>query len=201
MLAGMRQVWSLLLAIFHPLGALVRVLEVVLAWLDQLDGIIARHAESPQRDNPVDLRAIEGAIAWGEHWVNLLVGARTAELMGLRGVTGFDTRWSGWQPKRPRAWPDLMRRYERLRLSFAAIERDARRRAARLRRIAAADPLGARPAHADIAMVLHGAVPVIPPTLSATLSLASLGASRGRWIACACTQDGGGARGPPSPVA
>lgn len=89
MLAGMRQVWSLLLAIFHPLGALVRVLEVVLAWLDQLDGIIARHAESPQRDNPEDLRAIEGAIAWGEHWVNLLVGARTAELIGLRGVTGL----------------------------------------------------------------------------------------------------------------
>jgi hypothetical protein len=190
----MKQLWMTLLAIFAPLGSLARVLAVILDWMAGFEARLADPEINRAFQTLDGRRALAGNIAQGEHWVNLLIGARCAELIGQRHTARFQTDWSGWEPHVPDSFDILMQRYQRLRLSFATIERDAQHRAARIRHESAACPLrrdAARPA------AHHH-------------SLASARAPHwGRWHACACTHDGlarrsaakaaGGshARGPP----
>ena len=142
----MRQVWFLISAIFFPLGALVRVLEPVLAWLRRFDETLNNPDLLPDlRDSASGRRTVEGAIAFGEYWLNIIIACRTVELLGLRrsSIRGVGV-WQGWRPHAARSWSSLMQRYARLRAGFATIERDARRRAARIRRFMSANPLGLR---------------------------------------------------------
>jgi hypothetical protein len=145
----MKQFWRTLLAIFAPLGSLARVLTAVLAWLCDLDAMLHDPGIRLAFQTLDGRRALEGNIARGEHWVNILIGARAAELLGLRYSARFDTDWSGWEPHVPRAFDALMQRHARMRASFATIERHARYRAARIRRALAADPLASMSMHTD----------------------------------------------------
>ena len=126
----MKQVWRTLLAIFAPLGSLVRVLDVILTWADEIDSLLHDPDLSPDFHTDEGRRTLEGQIAYGEHWVNILTAARTAELLGLRRTARFDMAWSFWRPHTPCSWDSLMQRYQRMRMSFAAIECNAQRRAA-----------------------------------------------------------------------
>jgi len=132
----MKQAVALLLAIFRPLGALVELLRVVLDWRAQMDGILADpELVRDLRETESGRITLEGAIAFGEHWLNIIIAARTCEIAGLSRTTGFSPAWRDWAPARARGWDDLMQRYRRLCASFAAIERAARRRAARIVRL------------------------------------------------------------------
>lgn len=142
----MRQVWFLISAIFMPLGALVRVLEPVLAWLRKFDETLNDPDLLPDlRDSASGRRTVEGAIAFGEYWLNIIIACRTVELLGLRRSSMSKAGvWEGWRPHAARSWRGLMQRYARLRAGFTTIERDACRRAARIRGAMSANPLGLR---------------------------------------------------------
>ena len=94
-----------MLAIFAPLGSLVRVLDVILTWADEIDSLLNDPDLSPDFHTDEGRRTLEGQVAYGEHWVNILTAARTAELLGLRRTARFDTAWSFWRPHTPRSAP------------------------------------------------------------------------------------------------
>jgi len=145
----MKQAVALLLAIFRPLGALVELLRVVMDWRAQMDGILADpELVRDLRETESGRITLEGAIAFGEHWINIIIAARTCEIAGLSRRAGFAPAWKGWAPARARSWGELMQRYRRLCASFNAIERAARRRAARIVRLAQACAFDAPAAHA-----------------------------------------------------
>jgi hypothetical protein len=136
----MKQALSLLLAIFARLALLRRALEVVLAWLEHFDWMINDPAQRPDFQRPEGRRCIEGQLARGEHWVNLIIAARAAELAGVRPKVRFNTGWSSWQPHAPRSWEALMARYQRLPRSLLAIDRLAQRRADQARDVGLPPP-------------------------------------------------------------
>ena len=147
----MKQAVAFLLAIFGPLGALVELLRVVMDWRLRIDGILA----DPElvrylRETQSGRIALESAIAFGEHWINIIIAARACEIAGLGRHAGFSPDWKGWAPARARSWADLMQRYRRLCASFDAIERAARRRAARIVRLAQACAFDAPAGHACV---------------------------------------------------
>lgn len=147
----MKQAVALLLAIFRPLGALVELLRVVMDWRAQMDGILADpELVRDLRETTSGRITLEGAIAFGEHWINIIIAARTCEIAGLSRTAGFAPAWKGWAPARARSWGELMQRYRRLCASFNAIERAARRRAARIMRAAEACLLCAQDDHAVV---------------------------------------------------
>ena len=132
----MRQAVALLLAIFRPLGALVELLRVMMDWRARMDCTLADpELVRDLRETESGRIALESAIAFGEHWLNILVAARSCEIAGLRRRACFSPDWKDWAPARAREWAGLMQRYRRLCASFDAIERAARRRAARLVRL------------------------------------------------------------------
>jgi hypothetical protein len=129
----MKQAVAFLLAIFRPLGALVELLRVVLDWRARMDGILADpELVRDLRETESGRITLESAIAFGEHWINIIIAARTCEIAGLSRRAGFSPDWKGWAPARARSWDELMQRYRRLCASLNAIERAARRRAARI---------------------------------------------------------------------
>lgn len=129
----MKQAVAFLLAIFRPLGALVELLRVVLDWRARMDGILADpELVRDLRETESGRITLESAIAFGEHWINIIIAARTCEIAGLSRTAGFSPAWKGWAPARARSWGELMQRYRRLCASLNAIERAARRRAARI---------------------------------------------------------------------
>jgi hypothetical protein len=93
------------------------------------------------------LRTVESGIAFAEHWIGVVIAARASALAGRR--VQLDRRWSGWAPGKARGWDSLMQRYARCRALLGMIERLAQRRAVRMARAAAANPLGASLAHHD----------------------------------------------------
>jgi hypothetical protein len=120
----MRQVWFLISAIFFPLGALVRVLEPVLAWLCRFDELNNPDLLPDLRDRPAK------AVRSGrdrQYWLNIIIACRTVELLGApqhaASALALATACRALMVQ-----PDA--RYARLRAGFATIERDARRRAA-----------------------------------------------------------------------
>ena len=131
----MKQAMAFLLAIFRPLGALVSVLRVIMEWRAHIDSVLA-DAEGVRdlRDTAQGRMTMETATAFGEHWINIIIGARSCEISGMRRPPRFHIALKGWAPARARSWPELMQRYRRLCASFATIERAARRRAARMMR-------------------------------------------------------------------
>ena len=147
----MKQAVALLLAIFRPLGALVELLRVVMDWRAQMDGILADpELVRDLRETESGRIALESAIAFGEHWINIIIAARACEIAGLDRSVRFSSAWKGWAPARARSWGELMQRYRRLCASFNAIERAARRRAARIVRLAQADLLNPSADHACV---------------------------------------------------
>jgi hypothetical protein len=192
----MKQLWMTLLAIFAPLGSLARVLAVILDWMAGFEARLADPEINRAFQTLDGRRALAGNIAQGEHWVNLLIGARCAELIGQRHTARFHTDWSGWEPHVPDSFDILMQRYQRLRLSFATIERDAQHRAARIQRARAANPLAACPLRRDAARPAathHSLASARAPHGRAQRAALTIGASSRR--------DGGDvprhARGPP----
>ena len=176
----MQQLWRTLLAVLFPLDRIVRVLGILLEGLDYLDGLFA----APE-DTPENRRLIEGAIIFFEHWVNLLTAIRAADMLGLPHPK-WDAPLHIWQPHTPRSWDDLIKRYTRMRLSFATIERHARRRAARFKRERSDSPLRLAPS-------AQSTSPMLRMEEEKHRRLSSSSASRwGRWIARPCAQDGGG---------
>ncbi|MDP3495174.1 MAG: hypothetical protein Q8R82_18855 [Hyphomonadaceae bacterium] len=132
----MKQAAALLLAIFCPLGALMHVLRAVMDWRARMDSILADpELVRDLRETPAGRITMESAVALGEHWINIIIAARTCEIAELSRTAGFSLAWKGWTPCRARSWRELMQRYRRLCASFAAIERAARRRAARIVRL------------------------------------------------------------------
>ena len=149
----MKQALSFLLAIFAPLGSLVRVLEPMLAWLAAFEQTLndPRHVDD-LRVRADGRRTVEGAIAFGEYLANIMVAGRTAELLGLASRKfRIVLAHKRWEPRKARDWASLMQRYARMKLAFSTLERDARRRAARIRR-ARDDSAGFAPpvAHAHL---------------------------------------------------
>jgi hypothetical protein len=141
----MKQALSFLLAIFAPLGSLVRVLEPMLAWLAAFEATLndPRHVHD-LRMSAHGRRTVEGAVAFGEYLANIMVACRTAELLGLRASrVRIVLAHKRWEPRKARDWSSLMQRYARMKHAFSTLERDARRRAARIRReIARGDATG-----------------------------------------------------------
>lgn len=155
----MKQAVAFLLAIFRPLGALVELLRMVLDWRLRIDGILADpELVRDLRETESGRITLEGAIAFGEHWINIIIAARACEIAGLSRTAGFSPAWKDWAPARARSWGDLIQRYRRLCASFDAIERAARRRAARIVRAAEACLLCALDDHA----VVMGDAPLHP---------------------------------------
>lgn len=148
----MKQVLSVLSAIFAPLGSLVRVLEPMLAWLAAFEATLndPRHAHD-LRVRADGRRTVEGSIAFGEHLANVLVACRTAELLGRRFRVTL--AWKRWEPRKARDWTSLMQRHARMKRAFSTLERDARRRADRILRAMSRDAAGLCPPapHAHLA--------------------------------------------------
>lgn len=135
----MRQAFALLAAIFHPLGALIALIEVVLGYMRRLDAIFGdAELSADLRARPEGLRTVESGIAFAEHWIGIAVAMRASELAGRR--MRIDARWAGWAPGKARGWDSLMQRYRRCREQLGLIERLAARRAARMMRDVAASP-------------------------------------------------------------
>lgn len=149
----MRQALALLVAIFNPLGALTRLIGIVLGYLQHLDRVLADpELEAELRGTPHGRRAFEGGIAFAEHWIGVIIAGRASEIAGRR--IRLRDRWTAWQPAKARSWDGLMQRYRRCRDQLHAIERLARRRAARMMRALAANPLGLA-AHDDDPAVVY----------------------------------------------
>lgn len=135
----MKQALSFLLAIFAPLGSLVRLLEPMLAWLAAFEATLndPRHVHDLQT-RADGRRTVEGGIAFGEYLANIMVACRTAELLGLPASKfRIVLAHKHWEPCKARNWDSLMQRHARMKHAFSTLERDARRRAARILREAA----------------------------------------------------------------
>ena len=157
----MSQAWLLLCAIFNPLGGLGAVLRVVLDYLRDLDATLNDpDYVADLRHSPGNLRAVETAIVFAEHWIGILIAARTVELLGSR--CRLDASWSGWRPASARSHESLMQRYQRVRASLHTIERIAMRRAARIRRMANASG----PSVIETTFAQFVASPVLTPVLA-----------------------------------
>lgn len=139
----MKQTWRLLCEIFSPLGGLVAVLRAMLGFIAAMDAVLADPEQAADMRTHSGRRMLEGAIAFAETWINIVIAARAVEMLGLpRHACRFETRWTGWEPSAPRTFDSLMQRYERMRAALYAVERLARRRAAQIRRALAADASG-----------------------------------------------------------
>lgn len=112
---------------------------------------------------------------------------KAAEFAGLRHTCCENPRRHRWAPHVERAWPDLMKRYHRMRASFTQIERLARRKAARLKREMADNPV-------NIINPLAAIVRTIACTLEAFSHLVQYGSAHRSTAKAA---GGSHARGPP----
>ena len=83
----MKQAMAFLLAIFRPLGALVSVLRVIMEWRAHIDSVLA-DAEGVRdlRDTAQGRMTMETATAFGEHWINIIIGARSCEIVSAVGA-------------------------------------------------------------------------------------------------------------------
>lgn len=168
----MNQVWSLLLAIFAPLSFLARVFEPMLAWLTELEGSL----DDPDYIHELQTRAssrcnFEAAVAFSENLANVLVTYRTAEMLGLslRKLKVVLPR-KHWQPRKARSFAGMMQRFARMKRAFCTIERDARRRAARIRREMARGDVTGLVAPAPHAHLVCGPVALICAHIVACLA-------------------------------
>lgn len=149
--ARMKQALSFLLAIFAPLGSLVRVLETMLDWLAAFEATLNDPRYVHDLQSRADgRRTVEGAIAFGEHFANIMVTCRTAELLGRKFRVTL--AWKRWEPRKARDWSALMQRLARMKHAFSTIERDAQRRAARIRACGDAVGLVSVAPHAHLAV-------------------------------------------------
>ncbi len=188
----MAQVRDILCLIFFPLGQLARLWRVALDYLHAIEAVLADEACLAEfRDLPASRAALEASIANAEDVIAVLIGVRTRELLGLgfsisRRPT-FDVRIT-----KARSMNQVLARYSRMLASLSQIERIARRRANRIRR-------EMRDSLPSVSMLR---IDPPPPALRAVEAIRETGSisclsmrSRGRWIARACAQDGGGLRG------
>ena len=195
----MTQLWSTLLTFLFAHTQLGRCFSYVFDCLSLFDDVLANPDEAPICRSAPGRRNIEGLIARLEDWIAFLITARAAELAGLNLTYREARHVEVWTPHAARDWSSLMQRYQHLRASFNNIERLARRRAARLKRERAANPLHLDAAHQSSTLRVDPAA--LRAVVASDRRVASTSASHwGRWIARACAQDGGGrahARGPP----
>ena len=191
----MTQLWSTLLTFLFAHTQLGRWFGHVFDCLTLFDDVLANPDEMLACRSAQGRRRIEAYIARCEDWIQFLIQARAAEIAGINLTFVEAKRSEFWTPHVPRDWASLMQRYARLRASFNNIERLAKRRAARMKRERAANPLRLDAPHQSTSPALC-AVEANDRCVASTSAL-----HWGRWIARPCAQDGGGrahARGPPS---
>jgi hypothetical protein len=135
----MHVVLEIIRNILLPLHPMLRARRAVLDFLRGFDAFLSYPEGYAQIANTPEGRAEFAAhIAFAEDGLNLLVAARTRELLGLPLNMG---RWRTVATARARPMPNLMARYNRMRASVATIEARAQRRAARLAKELEQNPL------------------------------------------------------------
>ena len=118
--------------------------------------------------------------------IDLIVYQKARALLGLRPASWKRPRQLPLEPTRSRSFAEFWARLEACAERLADLDRLARRRAERLKRLLnRADPLGLEPAHA-----LFTASTIKMTARRSCLPL--LQRNWGRWIARSCAQDGGG---------
>jgi len=182
--------------IYAPLRPLLRLWRIVIYFLANLDHILETDFDR-YAFTEAGRRELEAGIAFGEDGINIMIYARTCELLGLTPIIKSPIFQ---EPAKSRPIAELLTRHARMLDRLRTFEQRAQRRAARiLRQIEQAGPLGLDASHQSASPSLrlveanHRALFVV--------QIASLSAQHwGRWIARVRAQDGGGshdARGPP----
>ena len=181
--------------IYAPLRPLLRLWEIMIYFLRTFDSILNTdfdryaHTEAGRRE-------FEAGIAFGEDGINLMIYARTCELLG---VTPVIRRPIFQEPAKSRPIADLLARHARMLDLLRTFEQRAQRRAARIVR-SEQSPL-------RLAASLQSTSPALCAEEENHRALFNVQISSssakhwGRWIARPCAQDGGGLfaqpRGPP----
>ncbi|MDP3491618.1 MAG: hypothetical protein Q8R82_00775 [Hyphomonadaceae bacterium] len=178
--------------IYPPLRPLLRLWRVVIYFLRNFD--ILLDAQFDRYSNTPDgRRELEAAIAFGEDGINLMIYARTCELLG---VTPSIKRGPVFQePAKDRPIAELLARHARMLDRLRTFEKRARQRANRILRAMNESPL-------RLAASLQSTSPSLRLVEDSVSLLEVLPRRRrGRWIARPRAQDGGGCalpRGPPT---
>ena len=168
--------------IYAPLRPLLRLWEIMIYFLRTFDSILNTdfdryaHTEAGRRE-------FEAGIAFGEDGINLMIYARTCELLGVIPII---RRPIFQEPAKSRPIADLLARHARMLDLLRTFEQRAQRRATRILR-RAAKLQSTSPAFHAVEDTMHALE--VPPRRR-----------RGRWIARTRAQDGGGCaspRGPP----
>jgi hypothetical protein len=137
----MQPIWRSLLVFLFAHSLLARWMARIWTWLERMDARLADPASCEVFATEQGRRIFERLIVQGEDWLGFLVFARAAEIAGL-GYTYTDrTDPSLRPPSTPQSFPDLLRRYHRLRHGFSRLDRLARRRAVQLKSLLSRDPL------------------------------------------------------------
>ncbi len=180
--------------IYAPLRPLLRLWRIVIYFLASLDHILEidfdRYAYSE-----AGRRELEAGIAFGEDGINIMIYARTCELLGLTPVI---KRPIYQEPAKSRPIAELLACHARMLDRQRTFEQRAQRRAARILREMAHPPYGG-PLRLD---ATHQSTSPALRMVEDAVSLLEVlpRRRRGRWIARTCAQDGGGCaspRGPP----
>ena len=180
--------------IYAPLRPLLRLWRIVVYFLANLDHILEidfdRYAYTE-----AGRRELEAGIAFGEDGINIMIYARTCELLG---VTPIIKSPIFQEPAKSRPIAELLARHARMLDRLRTFEQRAQRRAARIMRENTHPPYGG-PLRLDATH--QSTSPAFHAVEDAARALEVLHRRRrGRWIARPCAQDGGGCaspRGPP----
>jgi hypothetical protein len=177
----MQPVWrSLLVFLFAP-SLLARWMDRIWTWLERMDARLADPGSCEVFATGQGRWVFERLIVQGEDWLGFLIFARAAEIAGLGYTYADRTDPSLRTPSTPQSFPDLLRRYRRLRHGFSRLDRLARRRAVQLKSLLSRDP------------------PCLQSTAETPRHRLAAPAQRGRWIATPSSRDGGGCLQPPGP--
>ena len=178
--------------IYSPLRPLLRLWRVVVYFLRNFDVLFEAQFDR-YAYTAAGRKELEAAIAFGEDGINLMIYARTCELLGIVPVIKRGPVFQ--EPAKPRPIAELMARHARMIDLLRTFEHRARQRAKRILCEIAKNPL-------RLAATPQSTSPALCAEEENHRRLSSSSAPRwGRWIARPCAQDGGGAalpRAPPS---
>jgi hypothetical protein len=182
-----------LLRILFPLDPVARLREITRDYINAivscLEDPIRREAI---RNTPHLCAKLDADIAVLEHGIHLLIHERARQILGLPYT--YTPRIPSPEPRRARPLTQIIARLGRMATLFHNLERLAQRRATRMKLEHGASPLRLDASHRSTSPMLR-----MVENLSVMREVLHR-LRRGRWIARACAQDGGGSlrtRGPP----
>ncbi len=171
--------------IYSPLRPLLRLWRVVVYFLRNFDVLLEAQFDR-YAYTAAGRKELEAAIAFGEDGINLMIYARTCELLGIVPVIKRGPVFQ--EAASPRPIAELMARHARMIDLLRTFEHRAQQRAMRIRREIEQNPLRLDASHQSTS-------PMLCMVEDAVVMLEVLHRRRrGRWIARPSAQDGGGER-------